>query len=58
MSESVTHALWKNFLGPSPGWYKKTIVAFLLLNPIALFTLGSFVTGWLLIGEFIFSTLR
>jgi len=55
MTESVAHALWKNFLGPSPSWYKKTIVAFLVLNPIALYTVGPFVTGWLLIGEFIFT---
>jgi NhaB family Na+:H+ antiporter len=55
MSESAASALWKNFLGASPSWYKKTIVAFLLLNPVVLFVLGPFVTGWLLIGEFIFT---
>ena len=55
MTETAPHALWKNFLGPSPTWYKQTIVAFLVLNPIALFILGPFVTGWLLIGEFIFT---
>ncbi|WP_116364125.1 sodium/proton antiporter NhaB [Parahaliea mediterranea] len=55
MSESVASALWKNFLGPSPAWYKKTIVAFLLLNPVFLWVLGPFVTGWILIGEFIFT---
>ena len=55
MNESAASALWQNFLGASPTWYKQTIVAFLLLNPVALFTLGPFVTGWLLIGEFIFT---
>ena len=55
MTETAAHALWKNFLGPSPTWYKQTIVAFLVLNPITLFILGPFVTGWLLIGEFIFT---
>tara|TARA_R110002110_G_scaffold14698_1_gene67650 strand:- start:75106 stop:76647 length:1542 start_codon:yes stop_codon:yes gene_type:complete len=55
MNESAAMALWKNFLGPSPTWYKQTIVAFLLLNPVALWTMGPFVTGWLLIGEFIFT---
>ncbi|GAB3275920.1 sodium/proton antiporter NhaB [Parahaliea aestuarii] len=55
MSESVASALWKNFLGPSPAWYKKTIVAFLLLNPVFLWVLGPFVTGWILIAEFIFT---
>jgi NhaB family Na+:H+ antiporter len=55
MTESMTHALWKNFLGSSPAWYKKTIIAFLVINPIALMAFGPFVTGWFLIGEFIFT---
>ncbi len=55
MTETAPRALWTNFLGQSPDWYKKTIVGFLLLNPIALLVLGPFVTGWLLIGEFIFT---
>ncbi|AQA18929.1 Na+/H+ antiporter NhaB [Halioglobus japonicus] len=55
MNESTAASLWKNFLGPSPVWYKQTIVAFLLINPILLHTLGPFVTGWVLIGEFIFT---
>jgi Na+:H+ antiporter, NhaB family len=55
MLYSLTKAFWKNFLGSSPSWYKKTIVAFLLLNPVFLAVLGPFVTGWLLIGEFIFT---
>ena len=48
-------AFWKNFLGPSPVWYKQTIIGFLILNPILLVTAGPFVTGWALIGEFIFT---
>jgi NhaB family Na+:H+ antiporter len=55
MNKSAAQALWKNFLGSSPSWYKKTIVAFLLLNPLFLWLFGPFVTGWLLIGEFIFT---
>jgi len=55
MNETATSALWKNFLGASPNWYKQTIVAFLLLNPVVLLMLGPFVSGWLLIGEFIFT---
>ncbi len=55
MNQSISHALWKNFLGSSPGWYKQTIIAFLLLNPLLLALLGPFVTGWILIGEFIFT---
>lgn len=53
--DSVFHALCSNFLGNSAKWYKKTIVAFLVLNPIVVFTLGNEVAGWLLIGEFIFT---
>lgn len=44
---------YKSFLGNSPDWYKKTIIAFLILNPILLFTVGPTATGWIIIGEFI-----
>ncbi|GAB6180100.1 sodium/proton antiporter NhaB [Desulfotomaculum defluvii] len=44
-----------NFLGDAPNWYKTTILAFLVLNPILLFTAGPYVTGWVLIAEFIFT---
>ena len=55
MTETAAHAFWHNFLGSSPEWYKKTIVAFLVLNPVFLYLLGPFVTGWILIAEFIFT---
>ncbi|MFV8817276.1 sodium/proton antiporter NhaB [Haliea sp. E17] len=55
MKESIISALWRNFLGPSPVWYKQTIVAFLVLNPLLLWTAGPFITGWVLIAEFIFT---
>ncbi|MEN9464814.1 MAG: hypothetical protein RL217_995 [Pseudomonadota bacterium] len=44
-----------NFLGEAPTWYKQTIIAFLLLNPLVLWTLGPAAAGWLLIAEFIFT---
>ncbi|MDR2050195.1 MAG: sodium/proton antiporter NhaB [Deltaproteobacteria bacterium] len=44
-----------NFLGSSATWYKLTIMAFLLLNPLLLFVCGPFITGWTLILEFIFT---
>ncbi|MFW2331104.1 MAG: sodium/proton antiporter NhaB [Nitrospinota bacterium] len=44
-----------NFLGNSPNWYKNCILLFLVLNPILLYTVGPFVTGWLLLLEFIFT---
>jgi NhaB family Na+:H+ antiporter len=43
-----------NFLGHAGRWYKLTILAFLLLNPVVLWTMGPFVAGWLLVAEFIF----
>jgi len=55
LTESIPQALWRNFLGSSPLWYKRTVVAFLLFNPAALLLFGPFVTGWILIGEFIFT---
>ena len=44
---------FKSFLGSSPTWYKQTIIAFLIINPILLMTAGPTVTGWVIIGEFI-----
>jgi NhaB family Na+:H+ antiporter len=51
---SLANAFWHNFLGPSALWYKKTIVAFLLINPVVIL-LDPFLAGWLLICEFIFT---
>ncbi|MCK5846876.1 MAG: sodium/proton antiporter NhaB [Bacteroidales bacterium] len=45
----------KNFLGNSPQWYKMTIIGFLLFNIISYFTLGTTITSWIIIGEFIFT---
>ena len=53
--------LYKMFLGDSPAWYKNTIIAFLIINPIALFVLnfagmnGMFIIGWMILLEFIFT---
>ncbi|MDA8678409.1 sodium/proton antiporter NhaB [Luminiphilus sp.] len=55
MSESPVSALWSNFLGESPRWYKQTIIAFLVLNPFILLGAGPVVAGWALVGEFIFT---
>ncbi|MGX5173565.1 sodium/proton antiporter NhaB [Aliikangiella sp. IMCC44653] len=55
MSRSLPQAFVANFLGNSPDWYKLTIIAFLIINPIAMVTLGPYFTGWLLILEFIFT---
>ena len=46
---------WANFLGNAPVWYKQTIIVFLIVNPFLYFLLGGFISGWLLVGEFIFT---
>ncbi|REG86510.1 sodium/proton antiporter NhaB [Marinomonas pollencensis] len=55
MKATLSHALSDNFLGGSPLWYKQAVIAFLILNPILLITVGPFITGWILIIEFIFT---
>lgn len=55
MSRTLPRAFLANLLGNAPDWYKLTIAAFLVANPILLVTAGPFVTGWLLIAEFIFT---
>lgn len=55
MATTLGGALARNFLGNAPAWYKLTIVGFLFLNPLILITLGPVVTGWTIIGEFIFT---
>ena len=54
MPRSVSQSMLDNFLGHASRWYKLTILAFLLLNPLLLWTLGPFIAGWLLVAEFIF----
>jgi len=55
MAHTLTQAFGKNFLGQAPEWYKNSIILFLIINPILLYTIGPFATGWVLIGEFIFT---
>lgn len=52
---SYGRALWRNFLGQSPDWYKLTLIIFLIVNPLV-FYLHPFIAGWLLVIEFIFTT--
>ncbi|MFP8966283.1 sodium/proton antiporter NhaB [Pokkaliibacter sp. CJK22405] len=55
MAGNLSQAFFRNFLGNSPIWYKKTVIAFLIANPILLMSVGPVVTGWILIFEFIFT---
>lgn len=54
MITTYPQAIFVNFLGKSPTWYKQVIILFLIINPIV-FALEPFVAGWLLIVEFIFT---
>lgn len=54
MKNSTISALARNFLGNAPRWYKQAILTFLIINPI-LFTINPFVSGWILVIEFIFT---
>lgn len=47
--------LFTLFLGSVPAWYKNTILVFLLINPLVLFSSGAVVAGWVLVLEFIFT---
>lgn len=51
---TVSQAFTLNFLGQSPSWYKLTIVAFLIVNPM-LFQISPMLAGWVLVIEFIFT---
>jgi len=51
----VKNSFKSNFLGHAPEWYKLTIIGFLILNPLLNIVVGPFITGWLLIAEFIFT---
>jgi NhaB family Na+:H+ antiporter len=53
--KTIAQALQRNLLGNAPTWYKLCIIGFLVLNPILLQVVGPFVTGWVLICEFIFT---
>ncbi len=55
MTRTLAAAFYAGFLGHAPAWYKQTIVGFLVLNPICLLWFGPTFTGWLLLGEFIFT---
>lgn len=52
---SISQAFFRNFLGQAPNWYKQSILLFLVINPICLWTFGPTFTGWILIAEFIFT---
>jgi NhaB family Na+:H+ antiporter len=55
---TLPQAFARNFLGHAPDWYKLTIVAFLVVNPLVLLVGGvdgPLIASWLLLLEFIFT---
>jgi Na+:H+ antiporter, NhaB family len=59
MSSSTTHHYPDSplamFLGNTPRWYKQAVLAALVLNVVFSFVLGSLVTSWIILFEFIFT---
>jgi len=55
MPMPLPKAFTRNFLGNAPIWYKFTIIVFLIINPLVLYSFGPFIAGWVLIAEFIFT---
>jgi len=55
MTNTLAQAFARNFLGHAPGWYKLTIVGFLVVNPILMIAFGPVITGWAVLAEFIFT---
>ncbi len=53
-SQSLLRAFAERFLGNAPEWYKRTILGFLVLNPIV-FAIDPFIAAWMLVIEFIFT---
>jgi NhaB family Na+:H+ antiporter len=51
---NLAQAFAGSFLGKSPQWYKLTIIAFLVANPM-LFAVSPYLAGWALVLEFIFT---
>ncbi len=54
MPRTIASSVLQNFLGNASDWYKLTIVSFLVINPLLALTLGEFITGWIIVLEFIF----
>ncbi|MEJ2754876.1 MAG: hypothetical protein P8104_03345 [Gammaproteobacteria bacterium] len=50
---NLGQAFWRNFLGSSPPIYKGVVLAFLILNPLALIRFGYTVSAGLILMEFI-----
>ena len=55
-AKSLGQAFWLNYLGSSPDWYKYSILAFLVINPLLLLIgVSDTIVIWLIVLEFIFT---
>lgn len=52
---NVLSAVGSNFMEDAPLWYKSAIGTFLLINPFLFVFLGPYVTGWMVMAQFIFT---
>lgn len=55
MVTALSHAWVRHFLGRAPVWYKLTIIAILMANPMILLVFGPVVAAWFLVLVFIFT---
>ena len=55
MTRTLSQAFGRAFMGQAPDWYKLTVAAFLVANPIVLILFGAVVAGWVVLAEFIFT---
>lgn len=46
-------ALFDNFMGSAPRWYKIGLLVLLVLNPLIFLMVGPYICGWLILIEFI-----
>ena len=46
-------AAFNNFMGHSPTWYKYAVLICLALNPLILLVAGPYITGWVILAQFI-----
>jgi len=55
MTATLAGAFERGFLGAAPVWYKLTVAAFLVLNPLIAWMFGATTAGWAVLLEFIFT---
>jgi len=54
-NKNSLQTIFTHFMGHSPTWYKIVILGLLIFNPICLLILGNYITGWIIVMEFIFT---